>query len=103
MGIFRQLHKSAFWSQLLLGMVAILSLPAAEAVPNTAQSNAIQQSYHLSELVATQQAESEQAHFLAQHQTIQQAQQRVKICKMFAKIYPLYAVAPPPIRAGPNF
>ncbi|MDO4697532.1 MAG: secA translation cis-regulator SecM [Pasteurellaceae bacterium] len=101
MGIFRQLHKSAFWSQLLLGMLAVLSLPEAQAVTNPAQPT-IQQSYHLNERSAIQQVERQAIHFLAQTQAIQHAHsQGVTFCRFLARSYPLQSTTPPPIRAGP--
>lgn len=100
MGLFRQLHKSAFWSQLLLGMVAILALPVPQTARD-AEQNPVEQTLNLSELSA-QQAEIEQAHFISQQQiSIQIAQQAVTFCEFFAKPYRLQSVANPPIRAGP--
>ncbi|MGX2948973.1 secA translation cis-regulator SecM [Frederiksenia canicola] len=100
MGLFRQLHKSAFWSQLLLGMVAILALPTAEVAKETEQSP-VAQTLTVSEFAA-QQADIEQAHFLSQTQhSVQIVKQAVVFCEFFAKSYRLYAITNPPIRAGP--
>lgn len=100
MGLFRQLHKSAFWSQLLLGVVAILALPVPQAA-NEAEQNPIEQMLSLNEL-SLQQADIEQAHFIAQQQiSIQVVKQAVIFCEFFAKSYPLQTVINPPIRAGP--
>lgn len=104
MVFFRQLHKSAFWSQLLLGMVAILALPTiSQSETDTPQNNYVQQSLTLSELVAFQPIDSEQAHFLFQpefsfQQTVKQA---VIFCQFLTGSYRLESTPNPPIRAGP--
>lgn len=109
MGLFRQLHKSAFWSQFLFGMFAILALPIPQtpspvaSTNNEAEQNTIQQTLTLSELVANQQAENEQVYFLFQSPFAFQyvVKQAVVFCKFFAKSYRLESVINPPIRAGP--
>lgn len=42
---FRQVHKKTFWSQLLLGMIAMLALPEVQAIyPNEEQKSTTNQS-----------------------------------------------------------
>lgn len=105
MRLFKQLHKSAFWSQLLLGMVAILALPIPQS-SNEIENNPIQQTLALSELVAQAQSQFDEAHIhlflqdLFSHQEVI-IKQAVTFCQFFASYYRFDTAINPPIRAGP--
>lgn len=104
MTLFRQLHKSAFWSQLLLSMLAVLALPTSQPSLNEVDLPAVAKSQNTdwSELSLIQKVETEQAHLLLQPEipTIA-ALQGVIFCEFLAKPYRLHNVVQPPIRAGP--
>lgn len=101
MTFFSHFPKSAFWSHILLGMVAVFSLPV---LPETAQANAgeeiVGQQFSVVELKKT---DTEQPLFLQQAQPTRQLhlQQAVEFCEFSAKLYRLLIVSNPPIRAGP--
>lgn len=104
MRFFSQLHKPAFWSQFLLGMVAILALPAvANLEERHAEPVADQQILRLSDLSALKLSEIEQTFFLQQvpQSFTIQPKQAVEFCEFFAKPYRLLSLSQPPIRAGP--
>lgn len=101
MGLFRQLYKSAFWSQLFLGMVAILALPIVQT-PSDTERNTIEQTLTLSELVTHQHIDTEPAYFLSQTDfSVQISKQAVAFCPFLATSYRLDSTTNPPIRAGP--
>ncbi|KAE9540473.1 DUF2547 family protein [Ursidibacter maritimus] len=110
MGLFRQFHKPAFWSQLFLGqlflgMIAILTVPNAQSALNETEQSTIanQQTLTLSDLSQTQYNEKEQVYFFIEPQfplTLIE-KQAVVFCEFFAKSYRFDDIATPPIRAGP--
>lgn len=101
---FSSFSKSAFWSQFLLGLVAIFALPAVSSYENRVESPSIaQQVLMLSESSVAKKTELEQTFFL---QTLTLSPvifplQTVEFCEFFAKPYRLLSVEQPPIRAGP--
>ncbi|MGX2950296.1 secA translation cis-regulator SecM [Ursidibacter sp. B-7004-1] len=110
MGLFRQFHKPAFWSQLFLGqlflgMVAILTLPNAQPILNETEQSTIanQQSLTLSDLSQFQYNEKEQTYFFIEPQFSLNLieKQAVIFCEFFVKSYRFDDIATPPIRAGP--
>ncbi|QLB21247.1 hypothetical protein A6B43_06810 [Vespertiliibacter pulmonis] len=104
MRFFKQLHKSAFWSQLLLGIVAILALPIPQ-LSNETENSPIQQTLTLSELVAKAQSQSDetQIYFFLQDLFSLQVviKQAVTFCQLFTSYYHFDTLVNPPIRAGP--
>lgn len=104
MALLRSFHKSAFWSPFLLGLLAILTLPA-DGVAREARDTTIfnEQAFSLSEVA--EQNESEQAAFLILTPTLSHFsyRQAVEFCKFSAKPYRLLSVTQPPIRAGPLY
>ncbi|QIW16565.1 hypothetical protein A4G20_09565 [Pasteurellaceae bacterium RH1A] len=101
MSLFRHLHKSAFWSQFVLGMVAIFALPQALATAEREQT-VINQSVECQQ-EAVQFNEIEQQLFLSQQQEIavDVLPQAVEFCKFSANLPRLYRFVSHPIRAGP--
>ena len=105
MNFFKQLHKSAFLSQFLLGMVAIFALPSAYSQAEVPQTPIVkQQSVTLSELSAAVKTD-EHAHFL-QFEPPQHAVTRLQAGRspaIFVIPHSFDGIAIPPIRAGPAF
>lgn len=103
MTLFSHLPKSFFWSHILLGVLAVFSLPASQGVEShLVGEEIVEQRLNFSEL---KKAETEQALFLQQEQqnASLQPRQAVEFCEFFAKPYRLLSLSPPPIRAGPIF
>ncbi|MDD0823637.1 secA translation cis-regulator SecM [Mannheimia sp. AT1] len=100
---FKHFHKTPFWSQLLLGMVAMLALPEIQAInPNeNEQESVINQS--LVQYAQTAIDVEQQALFIvALNDTpIKGKSQAVSFCEFFANYYRLDNCNLNPIRAGP--
>ncbi|WP_301098905.1 secA translation cis-regulator SecM [Otariodibacter sp.] len=106
MGFFRQLHRSPFWSQLLLGFVAILVLPETQAILRENATNAeINQQIiaeALSEHASVKSVVHQHIHLLNNHiPTTFNVRQAVTFGKFFARSYRFITSEVPPIRAGP--
>ncbi|QGM80478.1 secA translation cis-regulator SecM [Otariodibacter oris] len=108
MGFFRQLHRSPFWSQLLLGIVAILVLPETQAILRENATNAeINQQIiaeALSEHASTKNVDHQHIHLLNNTIPItDNVRQPVSFRKFFVGSYRSIISEIPPIRAGPFF
>ena len=104
MTLFRQLHKSAFWSQLLLSMLAVLALPTSQPSLNEVDLPAVAKSQNTdwSELSLIQKVETEQAHLLLpQEISTSEALQAVVFYDFFANLQETDLLIISPIRAGP--
>lgn len=106
MSAFSSFSKSAFWSQFLLGIMAIFALPAVSNIENQLENQSVTVQQVLTiDFASLKKADTEQALFLqhteALHFTFQP--QAVEFCAFFAKPYCLLSFSQPPIRAGPIF
>lgn len=105
MNLFRGYNKSGrkphFWSQFLLGMLAILSLPLEAA--STQHQQIYAQAYQQAQQLEQQKPQAQQFY---QQQQIQQ-QQRISQPHVIFIEQPHFVRNPidnvPPIRAGPHF
>lgn len=101
---FSSFSKSAFWSQFLLGLVAIFALPAVSSPANSVENPSIaQQVVTLSEYSVAKKMEREQTLFLQvlELSPFPSLSQAVEFCEFFTKPYRLLGFSLPPIRAGP--
>ncbi|MDH2999009.1 hypothetical protein A1D22_03925 [Pasteurellaceae bacterium LFhippo2] len=103
MNFLKQLHKSAFLSQILLGIFAIFALPSVYATVNENDQEPIinQQVLTLDDLSAVTKVDIEQAIFLQFEQPLHHNEQAVVFCEFFANLYVFDGISIPPIRAGP--
>lgn len=101
MALFIRFSKPAFWTQFLVGILAVFALPAVSAQENYSENIVDQQLLNTVEMV--KQTECEQSLFLQQDSLnpIISTQQAVEFCIFSAKLYRLESVTNPPIRAGP--
>lgn len=100
MMLFSHFPKSAFWSHILLGMVAVFALPSLPNIEPNEAAERVEQRLNFAEL---KKAETEQTFFLQQEQPNRciLPLQAVEFCEFFAKPYRLLSFTQPPIRAGP--
>lgn len=102
MSLFRSLQKSAFWSPLLLGMLAILSFSEERFATEDRDTSIVsQQAFYIGDFADY--SEPEQAAFLFFQPGLFafSLQQAVEFCEFLVKPYRLLSVTQPPIRAGP--
>lgn len=102
MKAFRYFSKSAFWSQFLVGLVAIFALPhLGSDHPQNETTNA---QIIAQKNLSNDSIEAEQPYFVRfDSPTIPyQSLQAVTFCEFFVKSYRLDHTTNPPIRAGPQ-
>lgn len=101
---FKYFHKTPFWSQLLLGMVAIFALPEIQAMNTneSEQENVVNQSV-IQYAQSVIDAEHESPFIVYLNNTpIEFKPQAVSFCEFFANDYRLDKYTTYSIRAGPN-
>lgn len=100
---FSNFSKPAFWSQFLLGLVAMLSLPAISPAVENVSPTVVERQVSSFNSFSLQKAERVQAQRpLWLPQTFFSLnKQAVEFCEFFAKPYRLLGFSQPPIRAGP--
>lgn len=103
MRFFQQRHRSAFWSQLLLGLVAIFALPAHSSTFTDVEQRYVteQKILTLSELSAIKKAEQIAQYSEQQSPSPFSLLQAVVIDDFFAKPQEADLLIISPIRAGP--
>jgi len=103
MGLFRHFHKTPFWSQLVLGLVAIFALPEIQATlaRDGEQPTVINQS--VSQFVQLADDIEQQSLFLTacQQASMFKPLQAVTFCEFLTKSYRFDGDGNHPIRAGP--
>lgn len=101
---FHYFSKSVFWSQFLVGLVAMFALPNLESEHLPQQNDASNAQFIASELISYEGVEQEQPYFIAlDSPTIPyQCLQAVIFCHFLAKPYRVEQTNLPPIRAGPQ-
>lgn len=85
--------------------MAIFALPAVAELDSRFEQTAVEQAGITLDLASLKKAESEQAHFLQQSDlslSFASVKQAVEFCEFFTKLYRLFNVSNPPIRAGPS-
>ncbi|WGE88606.1 secA translation cis-regulator SecM [Actinobacillus arthritidis] len=103
MGLFRHFHKAPFWSQLVLGLVAIFALPEIQATvarddeQSTVINRSITQFAQLSDDI------EQQSLFIAECRQVSlfKPLQAVTFCEFLTKSYRFDGDDNHPIRAGP--
>lgn len=103
MTLFSRFSKSAFWTQFLIGLVAVFSLPAVSGHENVRQETVSEQQL-MNVVQSSQKSEVEQCLFLSQEHsnTISLPIQAVDICIFSTKLYRLPDFSLPFVRAGPD-
>lgn len=102
MALFSRFSKPVFWTQFLIGILAVFALPATPSSENHPENIVDQQV--INAVASVKQADCEQYLFLQQDNSYKVIPQKqaVEICIFSAKLYRLESVANPPIRAGPK-
>lgn len=103
MSLFSRFSKPAFWTQFLIGILAVFALPAVSANEANVEREIVEQ--QVISLQQSIQAESEQAIFLAQEslKTAEFSKQAAGIFLFSRNIYRLLPFSHPLVRAGPAF
>lgn len=103
MALFSRFSKPAFWTQFLIGILAVFALPAVSSQDSLSENIADQQQL-VNTIEQVKQAECEQCLFLQQdsYNAAIPHKQAVEFCIFSAKLYRLESVTNPPIRAGPT-
>ncbi|AGI32214.1 TPA: DUF2547 family protein [Mannheimia haemolytica] len=100
----KHFHRTPFWSQLFLGMVAILALPEIQvAYANESEQETVLNQSFLQYAQSANDIE-QQSLFIAEliHKIVEIKPQAVHFCEFFANSYRLDRQNAYPIRAGPQ-
>ncbi|QLB14417.1 hypothetical protein A6B39_02615 [Mannheimia granulomatis] len=100
---FRHFHKNPFWSQLLLGMFAMLALPEIQAInPNESEQETVINQSVVQYAQSVADAEQQSPFIVEQRNLLVEIKpQAVSFCEFFAKSYRFDRQNVYPIRAGP--
>ena len=103
MTLFRHFHKAPFWSQLVLGLVAIFALPEIQTTLNRENEQNTVINQLVTQYTQVSEENEQQTLFIAERHLAQQntTLQAVVLCKILTKSYRFDGDDNHPIRAGP--